>query len=190
MSKSQEDNLNKAILENGDNESPISFITLLKSFSGWKKGDKLNAIKNGLYIGERKKDNNKRNPHNQNQLDLFSNSVHSDIQDKPEETTLHNNFEGIDSNTAKKESLFINDFASWINLLATFAQSPKIEELKDDSDWFVSEYQKGDASKYYAHASHDNSKTIPAFKRYIEKKSYSSKVNLDGLINKLMEMYV
>lgn len=190
LSKSQKDNLNKAISENGDNESPISFITLLKGFSGWKKGDKLNAIKNGLFIGESKKDNDKRNSQTSNQLDLFSNSVHSDIQNKPEVTTLNNNFEVIDRNTAKRESLFIDDFASWFNLLTTFAQHPTMEKLKVDCEWFVSEYQKGDASKFYAHASHDNNKTIPAFKRYIEKKSYSSKVNLDGLINKLMEMYV
>lgn len=190
LSKSQKENLNKAILENGDNESPISFIAILKGFSGWKKGDKLNAIKNGLYIGESKEDKNKRNSQASNQLDLFSNSMHGDTQEKAKVTTAHDNFEVSDRNTAKRESLFIDDYASWFNLLTTYAPSSIMEKLKVDCDWFVSEYQKGDASKYYAHASHDNNKTIPAFKRYIEKKSYSSKINLDGLISKLMEMYV
>lgn len=190
LSKSQKENLNKAILENGDNESPISFITLLKGFSGWKKGEKLNAIRNGLYIGEGKKDNNKRNPQPSNQLDLFPNSVHSDIQEKSKVTTLPDSFEVSAKNTAKRESLFIDDYAIWFNLLTTYAPPSTMKKLKDDCDWFVSEYQKSDASKYYAHASHDNNKTILAFKRYIEKKHYSSKINIDGLISKLMEMYV
>ena len=148
------------------------------------------AIKNGLYIGESKEDKNKRNSQASNQLDLFSNSMHGDTQEKAKVTTAHDNFEVSDRNTAKRESLFIDDYASWFNLLTTYAPSSIMEKLKVDCDWFVSEYQKGDASKYYAHASHDNNKTIPAFKRYIEKKSYSSKINLDGLISKLMEMYV
>lgn len=190
LTKPQKENLNKAILENGDNESPISFITLLKGFSGWKRGDKLNAIKNGLYIGEGKKDKNKRNHQVSNQPDLFSNSEQSDIQRESKVTTIPYSFEVSDRNTAKRESLFIDDYANWFNLLTTYAPPSTMEKLKVDCDWFVSEYQKGDTSKYYAHASHDNNKTIPAFKRYIEKKSYSSKINIDGLISKIMEMYV
>lgn len=184
LSKAQKTNLNKAILENGDNESPMSFVNILQGLSGWKKGEKINIIKNGLNIKEK---GGKSEKTFSNEIDLFSNPVQKDAQKELAVTQFPNVKSG---DSVKGRTLFIDDYANWCGLLATYANPSIMNKLKDDCEWFVNEYQKGGASQYYKHASHDNNKTIPAFKRYIKKKSYSSQVKLDSLISSLLEMYV
>lgn len=46
------------------------------------------------------------------------------------------------------------------------------DNVKEDFLWFQTEYQKGEQSKYYSKASHENNQVIEALDRYLIKKTY------------------
>ena len=64
------------------------------------------------------------------------------------------------------------------------------KQFKIDLDWFQDEYRKGDSSQYYGKASRDNISAIDAFNRYLTKKKYALKLNLEKINNKLKELYL
>ncbi len=63
------------------------------------------------------------------------------------------------------------------------------DQFREDLMWFQDEYQKGDTSRYYAKASRENIKVIDAFVRYIERKPYSRRININKIMMRLGELY-
>lgn len=63
------------------------------------------------------------------------------------------------------------------------------EQFKEDLMWFQKEYQKGDNSQYYAKASRENTRVIDALVRYIERKPYSNKLDINKIIMRLRQLY-
>lgn len=63
------------------------------------------------------------------------------------------------------------------------------EQFKEDLMWFQKEYQKGDNSQYYAKASRKNTRVIDALVRYIERKPYFNKLDINKIIMRLRQLY-
>lgn len=61
--------------------------------------------------------------------------------------------------------------------------------FKEDLWWFQEEYIKGDRSKYYATFDRDNVSVIRAFERYIKKKDYSNRINVEYICTTLLHKY-
>lgn len=85
--------------------------------------------------------------------------------------------------------IFVSDKNCWKFLQNNIPQAYR-QEFIQDLNWFQDEYAKGDASRYYAHASHENSATILAFIRYISKKKYAGALRLDEIETYLRRIYV
>ena len=85
--------------------------------------------------------------------------------------------------------IFVSDRNCWKFLQNNIPQAYR-QEFIQDLNWFQDEYAKGDASKYYAHANHENSAAISTFIRYIRKKKYAGALKLDEIESYLRKMYV
>jgi hypothetical protein len=102
----------------------------------------------------------------------------------PTKVTLNLN----DDKTFVKRSLFIED-PNCITFLQGLIPKDCYEKFVEGLTWFQGEYAKGANSKYYAHAGHDNQSTIEAFKRFLSKRDYASRLNLEEIYNYLKQIY-
>lgn len=93
------------------------------------------------------------------------------------------------NNTSINDNLFVFDKKCW-DLLQDFIPQSFRHEFYRDLKWFQDEYAKGEQSKYYAHASRENSPAIEAFLRYIKKRDYANSLNADKISAYLHKTYV
>jgi hypothetical protein len=70
-----------------------------------------------------------------------------------------------------------------------YALGNLFKQFKEDLMWFQKEYQKGDNSQYYAKASRENNRVIDALVRYIERKPYSNKLDINRITLRLKQLY-
>lgn len=112
-----------------------------------------------------------------------------------EQTFICKEISPIDGLTHSKHSshrelpLFIND-KECHQKIEQFIPHDILIDFIVDFDWFRTQYALGDKSPYYAKASRKNQSTIEAFIRYISKKRYASKIDLDNLSSVLHKLYV
>ncbi|MDR1240349.1 MAG: hypothetical protein LBK29_00490 [Oscillospiraceae bacterium] len=85
---------------------------------------------------------------------------------------------------------FYKDETVFKHLEPVLPNDEKIKtQFKVDLDWFQNEYKKG-FSEYYEKASRDNVHVIESFNRYIAKKTYAYKLNIDQIIVQLKTLYL
>lgn len=118
-------------------------------------------------------------------MSLISKSKNNSKQKKqsiqPKESTLFN---------TQPEKEFYKD-ANVLSFIEKLLPTDKKirKQFKIDLDWFQDEYKKGDSSQYYAKASKENISIIEAYGRYLKKKSYANKLDIELITSKLKEFY-
>ena len=85
--------------------------------------------------------------------------------------------------------IFVSDY-NCISFLKNRVPLDLQRQFQTDLKWFQEEYAKGDSSQYYAHASRENNDTIDAFARYLSRKKYASKINIQDISDFLKKLYV
>lgn len=85
---------------------------------------------------------------------------------------------------------FYKDTSAYYYIELYLPQDTSIRKrFKEDLLWFQDEYMKGKSSKYYAKFDRDNISVIQAFERYIRKKSYSNRIDVDRICIVLSQIY-
>jgi hypothetical protein len=85
---------------------------------------------------------------------------------------------------------FYCDSNTFYSLRSLLPEKKSIQKkFKEDIEWFQAEYIKGESSTYYAKASRENERVIESFERYIRKKKYNDKINIDRIISELKRLY-
>ncbi len=114
-----------------------------------------------------------------------------DLQLKIEvqEPTLFPNAKDQSKETKTNSLLFVFDNLCWYKLKAIIPDELH-KNFRVDLEWFQNEYRKGNESQYYAHASRENTSSIDAFKRYLGKRKYASKLNIKNITDYLKQVYV
>ena len=87
------------------------------------------------------------------------------------------------------DRVFYSDRNAW-DFIKTLVPEKLHKEVYKDLKWFQDEYEKGDASQYYARASRENHATIEAFIRYLGKKKYANSLNTQSIGDYLRKVYV
>lgn len=160
--KSQKEKIDKAIELEAKRQNSEAFLNILDNFL--KPTDaaykKIASLLEDAHIGHTIESTGNKN---------------SDTPNEPSTYTIGKNF--------------VSDRNCWRFLKNCIPQAYRQEFIRDLS-WFQDEYAKGESSKYYAHASHENSSTIDAFIRYIGKKKYGGGLKLEELDSYLRKIYV
>lgn len=197
--------LESAFIENGDQMDYAKFFALLNDYKEWKtaKGEPIKAWKSMIEhfcpeeyasrFGEKSEimsETKKQKTIVQKALDFLGLSdENEDIHMKNNEPTHQNIVESPQNKTFKKSSLFISDKHCW-DFIKSLVPEKLHKEVYKDLKWFQDEYEKGDASQYYARASRENHATIEAFIRYLGKKKYANSINAQSIGDYLRKIYV
>lgn len=197
--------LESAFIENGDQMDYVKFFALLNDFKEWKtaKGEPIKAWKSmvehfcpeeyACRFGEKSEnvsETKKQRTIVQKTLDFLGLSEESeDIHVNNDEPTHQIVIEKYQNKTFYKSSLFVSDKHCW-DFIKSFVPEKLHKEVYKDLKWFQDEYEKGDASQYYARASRENQATIEAFIRYLGKKKYANSLNTQSIGDYLRKVYV
>lgn len=86
---------------------------------------------------------------------------------------------------------FYKDTSAYYQVERFLPQDTSIKmRFKEDMLWFQEEYMKGPSSKYYANFDRDNGSVIRSFERYIRKKDYSNRIDVERICTVLTQIYV
>lgn len=161
--KSQKERIDKAIELEAKRQDPEAFLKILDNYLSPKDSA---YKKNASLIGG-----------------ISSRSV------KHEEKPLFPSKENPNTTSYTISRYFVSDANCW-DFLKNIVPEKYQKDFHRDLIWFQEEYEKGDASQYYAHASRENQATIEAFNRYISKKKYAPSINILYIIDYLKKIYV